>query len=56
MAELFGWTTLKQIVDDILLGQGDSADHGQFMRYINFCIAGYTDLRLHKKRTHPPSN
>lgn len=47
MAELFGWTTLKQIVDDILLGQGDSADHGQFMRYINFCIAGYTDLRLH---------
>ena len=41
-----GWITFKEVVDSIMLAWGDSSDHGQFMRYLNFAIKGYTDLRL----------
>lgn len=49
-----GWITFKQIVDNVMLAWGDSSDHGQFMRYLNFAIKGYTELRLrHLPATKP---
>jgi len=47
MTNISGWVSFRQIVDDIMLAQGDHADTGQFMRYLNFAIKGYEDLRLH---------
>jgi len=47
MTNISGWITFKQVVDDIMLNWGDSSDHGQFMRYLNFAIKGYEELRLH---------
>jgi hypothetical protein len=44
---LSGWMTFKEIVDSIMLAVGDSSDQGQFMRYLNFAIRGYEQLRLH---------
>ena len=49
-----GWVTFKEIVDSVLLAGGDSSDHGQFMRYLNFAIKGYEELRLrHLPATRP---
>lgn len=47
MTQISGWVTFRQIVDDIMLSWGDASDPGQFMRYLNFAIKGYEELRLH---------
>lgn len=54
MANISGWVTFKEIIDSIMLAWGDSSDHGQFMRYLNFAIKAYEDLRLrHIPATKP---
>ena len=47
MTNLAGWVSFKELVDSLMLAWGDSADQGQTMRYLNFAIKGYEDLRLH---------
>lgn len=47
MTNVSGWISFRQIVDDIMMAQGDHADYGQFMRYLNFAVRGYEELRLH---------
>jgi len=47
MADLFAWCTFKEIIDDLMLGKGDAADPGQYMRYLNFAVNVYTRLRVH---------
>ena len=47
MTNISGWVSFREIIDDIMLAQGDASDHGQFLRYLNFAIRGYEDLRLH---------
>lgn len=49
-----GWVTFREIIDSIMLAWGDSSDPGQFMRYLNFAIKGYEELRLrHLPATKP---
>jgi hypothetical protein len=47
MTNISGWTTFREVVDNVNLAGGDSSDMGHFMRKLNFAIRGYEKLRLH---------
>jgi hypothetical protein len=46
MADIFGWITFKEIIDETNLAGGDSSDDGQFLRKLGFAVRGYEHIRI----------